>query len=819
MLDVLRWWLIALVFGVVALPYSFRLFPALPDRGVTAARALGLVLVAVPLWLGSVAGATPFTAGSITLITALWAAGGLFLAGRDRHALVAHLRARLGLLLTAEAVFAVALFGMALLRAYSPDIAATEKPFEFTFFNGVLRSEWMPAADPWFGGEPMSYYYGGYLLAGLFTLLADTPTAIAFNVALAMAAAMTALGAFGLGANGWLLLRRRAATTSRGRGAITAGLAATGLLCLAGNLQGLFEFTAARGWGSVAFYQRLGVLGFPTLSGGELATSARWYPVEHWYWWRATRLGSAWNILEFPFFSFMLGDLHAHVMVLPLTLLGLTVVLNLLATAGGPSVADHLRRPARALFLGALTGLLALTNSWDQPTFLLLLSAAALLLNVRRHGASWWATARALSYALPVAALSFLLYLPYFAYLSPATEGIRPVELARLPEGVNGEGMVLPPQHLLLAWGPLLLVAASGLVLQAARRRVWRARADDWTLALTLTVLPLFLWAAAVIGINRSAGALVSEIGLRAAWWTFGSYWLVQLALLALIVTGVVTLLAEARRPQPSQRPGLLFAMLTVTVALALIHVIELFYVKEPTPSRTNTLFKFSYSAWLLLALGGGVLLVDVARAWRPRRRRRIGPLVWRGAVALVLLVSLVYPVTAGTARSNGFQGKPSLDGLAYLRQSEPDEYAALMWLADSLPGRPLILESAGGDYSLNGRVSGVTGFPTVIGWPFHVAQQRGGRAYDQVSAQVASRQADVARIYQTTDIAEAVDLLRRYRVDYVYVGRLEREAYGSAGLAKFASLGSALYRGGAVTIYQLDRGALDQIAAVSGRP
>lgn len=797
MLDVLRWWLTATLIGLIAVPYAYRLFPFLPDRGLSAARVLGLLLSVLPLWWLASLGIAPFTAGTALFLLAVLAAGAAALAAQDRAELLAHVHACRRLLVSGELVFAAFLCGLAVFRAYAPAIEGTEKLFEFAFFNGVLRSERMPAADPWFAGEPMSYYYGGYLVVALITKLAGTEPAVAFNLGVALTGALTAVGAFGLGANLALALRGRRAARP-GSVAIAAGLTSVTLLLIIGNLEGVVELAAAHGWGSPAFYQRLGIEG---LTGPM--PSRHWYPDGFWFWWRATRLGSVWNVLEFPFFSFMLGDLHAHVLALPFSLLGLAALLNLLRADETPSWALIRRRPWPVLFLGALTAMLALTNSWDQPVFLALLFVAALVRPPAR--ADWSGSlARALAFTAVPAILSLLMDAPLFLYLRAATQGIAPVELANPPTVVNGEGIVLPPHHALLFWGPLLVVATGAVLVQAGRARVWRLPAADRWLVLGLTLAPLVLWAAAVSGVHRDPGAVLTEIRTRATWWAGGSYWLVQGGVLALVSLGLLALLAEARRPASVRRSGRLYLLLALTAGLALTHLVELFYVKEPQATRTNTLFKFSYTAWLLLATAGGAALVDAAHAWwraRPRCGRPGVPL-WLGAAGAVLLLALVYPVTAAMNRTDGFRAPMTLDGLAALRAGDPSEYEAVQWVRRTLTGRALLLEAVGNDYSLGGRFSARTGIPTVLGWPFHEAQERGGRDYAAMARRVAERAADVETIYRTTDEETARALLRRYGVDYVIAGRLETAQYGTEGLAKFDRLGHVVYRNPAVTIW-----------------
>lgn len=831
--ETLRWWLAATVIGLIAVPYAFRLLRFLPDRGYTVARTLGILLVVYPLWLLSVLGPATYTAGSAVLILSLLALGAALLAGRDRRALARHLRAHAGLIVAAEVVFAVVLAALAALRAYAPAIDATEKLFEFGLLNGVLRSPRMPPADPWFGGEPMSYYYGGYLVAALFTEITAVPAAYGFNLGVALTGALAAVSVFGVGANLVLALlpTRLAHRAPRhddrpvpdedgsvavdgppdGAGhdpraavrvpwsALAAGLLSVVLLLVIGNLEGAIEFAAAHGWWTAALYQRLGIV---NLTG--LTETAHWYPDEFWFWWRATRMGSDWNIIEIPFFSFMLGDLHAHVMVLPFTALGLAALLHLLRGGERLDLAAVRRRPLEVLFLGVLAGMLALSNTWDQPVFLVLLFAAVVILDFGRDGPSWRAVRSALAFVLPVAALSVALYIPFFVNLHPASLRLRPVELNHLPPGVNGEGMVLPPHHFLIVWGPLLLAAGSGIVAQAVRRHAWRAPGDAWALALVLVGAPLALWSAAVIGVNGSPVALLDEVRVRATWWAFGSYWFVQLGVLALCLLGALTILAEVRRPHAARRAGRTYLLLTTITGLMILHGIELFYFQEPAiVSRINTLFKFSFIVWLLLAAAGGAAVVSTVLPWW-RSRARLGPSLWIAGGAAVLLLALVYPVTAAMNRTDGFTGTPTLDGLAFLRAAEPDEYAALTWMAEHLAGRPTILEAPGATYSLAGRVSARTGFPTVIGWPGHEAKLRGGRDYAAMEQRVNARMADVDAIYRAAGAAQAQPLLRRYGVQYIYFGRLERERYGAQAADTLALLGRPVYRNPTVTLYRV---------------
>jgi len=61
-----------------------------------------------------------------------------------------------------------------------------------------------------------------------------------------------------------------------------------------------------------------------------------------------------------------------------------------------------------------------------------------------------------------------------------------------------------------------------------------------------------------------------------------------------------------------------------------------------------------------------------------------------------------------------------------------------------------------------------------------------------------------VKQVYQTTSAEEAREILETYDVTYVYVGTLEREAYGDAGLAKFGEFMEVAFQNGGATIYKM---------------
>jgi YYY domain-containing protein len=234
------------------------------------------------------------------------------------------------------------------------------------------------------------------------------------------------------------------------------------------------------------------------------------------------------------------------------------------------------------------------------------------------------------------------------------------------------------------------------------------------------------------------------------------------------------------------------FALILIGVGLLLPMAVEFVYLRDLFGTRMNTVFKFYFQAWVLLAVaaafGASVVSSQI---------RGTGGLVWRLALVLLVLGGLVYPTLAIPNKANNFSVEPGIDGMAWLEAAHPDDYAAIRWLQANAPDGAVILETPGKSYSYLSRVSALTGLPTVLGWDFHEYQWRG--TFDEPSR----REPDVNVLYNTADLTQALTLLDKYDLTYVYVGPVERDRYSPNGLAKFEEIMDVVYQQGEVIIYQ----------------
>ena len=789
MLETFSWWLAVEVMGIVAFPLVYAFFPRLADRGYAVAKPFGLLVIGFVFWiLGSAFVLTNNAGGIVWVVLMVGAASGYF-AWRRRDEILNFLRRKWPLLLFIEALFIVAFVIAAYLRSFTPDIAGTEKPMDFAFLNASTISEHFAPNDPWLSGHTISYYYGGYFLVAMTGKLANVSTSIGYNLGLAMIAALAVVGAFGLVYNLVSMYEERAGRKTRFLGSpLVFGIAAAVLLTVMANLEGLLEFLAAHGVGGGGFWNWVDIKGLT--SAGNTTTT--WYPTQNWWWWRAARIVTPTapeTITEFPFFSFLLGDLHPHVMAIPFGLLGIAAAVRLLQEDEMLDLSFWAGHQLLLVALAILVGGLSFLNTWDLPTFFFLLVVAALVRNfLLRKRWDWTLLKQTAGFAVPLGIASVLAYIPYHKAFIPAfgfasqANGIAPVE---------GNGTL--PFHALVFWGPLAVLVipfAAQRFVASLKQRQWHS--DEWLAALPGAAVVGFwlLWVLA-------RGDLGSAISDR------GSAWLTAVILVAALTLLVGTLRREIESLAAGEGSlAVVVALLAGSLAALLVLGAEFYFIKDVFNNRMNTVFKLYYQAWLLLAMSGGFALYYMATHWLPRKTASLGwRYAWGGAAVVILAAGLAYPVGATFARTEDFGLPRTLDGLAFAKQQ--GDYLAAQWLSDNARPADVIIETVGNqsigyEWGSTGRISSWTGLSTVYGWPGHEVQWRGG---DSLTV---GRLEDVNTLYQTADTAEVQRIVAKYGIKYIVVGLLERQAYGQAALDKFDSIYPAAFRSGDVAVYKV---------------
>jgi YYY domain-containing protein len=258
---------------------------------------------------------------------------------------------------------------------------------------------------------------------------------------------------------------------------------------------------------------------------------------------------------------------------------------------------------------------------------------------------------------------------------------------------------------------------------------------------------------------------------------------------------------AEEESKGPHHHPSVQFLLILAVIGLLLTLSVEFFYLVDNFRVRMNTIFKFYFQSWVLMAVASAFAVYWLSRRGEGRNRAyQVGRVLYLVTFWILFAMGMVYPVLGNIRRAEDFASAPRLDGTAYLLETQADDHAAVAWLNENVAGAPVILEkpgAGGSSYVYEGRVSALTGLPTLLGWAGHEGQWRGDYTVQ------AAREPDIEMLYNTLDLEAALTLLDKYDITYVYVGLLERSEYDPRGLEKFGLFMDIVYENEGVTIYK----------------
>jgi YYY domain-containing protein len=755
------WYFVLSAVAILTLPVTFHVCSGLSDRGFSIYRATGLLIVTVPIWwLGNLM-AVPF---SSTMFGITAAALGVvaWLIELKRREILPFVAMRWRRILVLEIATAALFFGYVMLRGYNPDTRGTEKPMEMAFLNAAILTDRLPVPDPWFAGEPINYYYFGYAVLGLLAKVTQIPGGIVFHLGLATTFSLAAIAVAGLTAN---------LTDRLSQGGVwpapVAGTLGAFFLMFAGNMHAAVEFirhprrTLDAGW-----WDGVGWASSRVIEDGGFPDDA-------------TRT----VISEFPAFSWILGDLHPHVLAYPWLIAAISLVFNLFV-----NFREH-HRPSyvisSSIAIGVMLGVLYSANTWDVPV-IAFLTLVALLLAVSSTG-----IARVVVAGAGAAVAAVLVALPFAMNYTPAAGD--PHRDAGIVSNVPLVGPLMSTVGYVdwdrTSTGELLLVHGGFLVLTGL------VIVALWFSSESRRRHTLLTFAALAVG-----SLIVALMSGTPALFLIG------------LPLGVVLWLLVRHHANVSST----FALTLLASALAAIIATEFFFVRDPFGDRMNTVFKIYFQVWALFSIALAALVPVMIDRLRSTGRGTSAAMITVPVIVLLLSMSVYAPLSS-YRWFNEFDKWHGIDGLAYLEEFQPEEAAAIEWFSDVAGPATVLLEAPGCSYGSDhgiphNRFSMATGIPTIVGWEGHQYQWR--RQQPDLSAEVPRRIEHVSTIYEIPTDQTAAEYLDEYGVTHIVVGIHETRGYARCevgppydpdGLGNLDALGwEIVYSEGGVTILAL---------------
>lgn len=596
-----------------------------------------------------------------------------------------------GLLLT-ETVSLTVFLGYLFIRSHNAEINGTERFMDMALLSASGKTDFFPPMDPWLSGLTVNYYYYGSYLGSLLSNLSRVPFAISYNLFLGLVFVQSVMLSGGLT---YLITKSK-------RSAVATAF----LLTLAGTL----------------FFAGCSISKF-SINGNLTSCS---YP-------SSTRLYTpSFIINEIPSYSFTVGDLHAHLLALPIFLTFLYLIYQLLNS-------DKFKYTDLAVGAVVLASS-AMTNMWDGVTLLSLISVAGFL--------------KILPTIRPKVSAKTLNQLAPFAVT--AVGGI----VCMLPFLLNFHSPVLG-----LGFAPTYVQNHNLVNVQYP----------------TPLLAQIGMWSAPLLTIVLSA-------------WLF-------------------------RRTQNKFHDNL-FLQSSLILILGIIVGVEFFFIKDlysianPPFFRANTTFKFGYHAWTLLCVLFGVTFAQIwIKNVHFKGGQVFGLLALRLVSILVLAGGLLYPYSAWSQFYNS--PKRDLDGSKWLQIQRPDDYATINYINKHIPRRAVVVEAVGDSYTHFSRITTFTGLATPMGWRSHEWTWRMEKPTSPPDAngsvetgwsKVAKISGEVEKLYVTADLREAQNILNTFKIEYLYVGDMERQTYPTLNEDKFTQLGNLVFESGNSRLYKINK-------------
>lgn len=639
------------------------------------------------------------------------------------------------LIIRYEIIFLLLFILFTLLRSYTPNIEGTEKPLEFVVINSILRGDSFPPQDAWLAGHTINYYYLGQLIFCNLIKLSFVEPAIGFNLITPLIMALIIFGAYGFirqvtGKNEW-------------------GILAAFMVGFMGNIEPVVQIIR-NGW-----------------------------DIGQFRWWDAGHVIPN-SFPEFPYWSYLLSDVHAHLLVHPFTIAFL-VILYIYSKESYFFLTKKDLSNRKKLGLNILycliLGSFMLINSWNYPSHIAL-TVAGLYITAQKRFPQALAISnifRVLPVSLFYILFSYCLYLPFYSHYTSPVEGI---------------GFVTPDSRTTIAQYLILfitfLIPLGVYIVSKSFKAVKKDFLTNISLKISFIII-LITFLAAIYLLSKSLPITISLV--IACFYGF-------------------KLITTKEKTADKIIYSILFLIFSLIICCELIYVNDLF---SNDYERQNTVAKFYIQILLLLPLVTPYIM------WKIKTEKLLSGIyrdIYVVIISILILASTSFFLIGTYSKNYAFRRLlyqenwhiPTLNGRMYINYKYDGEYNGILWIKNNATTYDVLLEAAGPPYSHYGRVASQTGIPSLLNWESSIGVLRGKFFYNTSAPRVEA----INKIYGTVDKTEIKAALSSFGITYIFVGTLERQQYPQEALDAFdhyPQIFEKVFQQGNTVIYKVKHG------------
>ena len=785
MLHVISWILIIEILGIIIFPITSLLFSNLADKGYSISKPFGILILGLISWFCSSFYIVSINQISLSIFLLIISLPSIYIFYINKTKFISFFKNHKNMIILTEIVWISIFLLWLIYRSFDPSINHTEQPMDHGLLTSSIKTTIGSPKDMWLSSYNVNYYYFGYWMMGIIAKISQTPPQIAYNLSLALIPSLASAAVFGLLSNISQNLPNRKLNLS------IIGLTSFTLINISSNLEPVLELFNSLKLLPGKFVSWVDISGLTVKNPDSLAS---FIPNDHWWWWRASRVINSkdhngitdYTIQEFPSFSFLLGDLHPHVMALPFVLIFVSFCWNLLISQEIPhqnldsekplskkyfplipnSINGnwgnqiiilknvHVQKFITILFVSILLGSLTFLNIWDFPTLLALLTVSLSLYIYKNNKFSFKIFfGQIIPFISICLVISLMVFYPYFGNLSSSVNGLKVVEITSRPI------------HILIVWGLLITPIIPFVFISFYQTKINSYWKKFSIISFLIASSPYFMLLAV-------ASNSIVEINIA-------SHIFKTLPIAIIIGICIYTSLWETKFVGIS---GKVFVLMITSVSLGLILGAELLYLDDLFSSsheRMNTLFKLYYQAGILSIIASSFSLIYGIQFLKTVKgvKKKIG--VFLLSIYLIIFSSSLYYTPATISSKIDFSNTTqTLDGLEYLKKKS-SEYEIIEYLLKNSKPTDVLLESVG-EWENAGLISRSTGVSNVFNWPGHEIQWRGNNQEFEI------RSSDINLIFTTLDNSLTKAKMMKYHINYVYIGPRESQIYSKSNTDKF---------------------------------
>ena len=704
------WYVVLFLIGLIFFPITNKIFGKhFIDLGYGFSKIIGILTLCYVVFILGILRILPFTQMGLLFLLFIFLGINIYIFIKEKPKFTPQ---SILLIIIEEGLFLIGLYFWTFIRGQEPSVRGLEKFMDFGFMNSILRTQYFPPLDIWLSadptkptGYPINYYYFGHLFGALLIKLTNIKPATGYNLILSTIFALGIVQVFSIVINliySYLIFIKKVIIKIFDLPKIIFyGILGSFIVNLGGNLHTIYLFTK----------------GYPNESPIPFWPILSWYnPTKYWYP-NATRF-IPFTIHEFPSYSWVVADLHGHVFDIPFVLLTLAILFLFLIKNKYSKIAQITNHQLLiTISLGFMTAIHYMTNAFDGPIYILLISLIFLLI----FGLSKKFIINTLVLGISFVVFSF----PFSYFFAPFVSGI----------GVNCSPKFLTDIGKL---GPFLFEKGNC------------QSSPPWMMFV--------LWGFFIINF------LI---------FLFINFWKKRTSYLSY------------------------FIFILFSFGIFLIIIPEFFYIKDIYPAhfRANTMFKLGYQAFIMMGIASTFTFFQIKLL--SKKLAIIGTVIF----SFFFFFIAIYPFFSIPSYYGTLQKPVELDGAKWLSTYFPEDLEIINYFNREVTNQPIILEAQGDSYTDYERISAYTGLPTVAGWWVHEWLWRGSADV------VGKRIPDIVNMYESRDINLTKSLLKKYRVQYIIVSKMEKTKYPKLYESKFTQIGKQIFKttDGSGAIYQLN--------------